>query len=229
SDPTAWDMPLNGLMNRRAYLIESASRNRYVPRLVEHAAAVRTIACVPLHAGPTPVGSLVLVALAPRSFAERDVRMLERPLAELAVMIEAVRRRGARVEPVEAPKTPVAAPPPLPQPAAHVTELQAEREQLRGEVAARSAERAVLAAALAELAGARRAAAANEATAAARAAEWAGEVERLRTRAEETEQAATRARVQLHEQEQAHAGLASELRAATAREQRLREELEAAS
>jgi len=153
SDPTAWDMPLNGLMNRRAYLIESASRNRYVPRLVEHAAAVRTIACVPLHAGPTPVGSLVLVALAPRSFAERDVRMLERPLAELAVMIEAVRRRGARVEPVEAPKTPVAAPPPLPQPAAHVTELQAEREQLRGEVAARSAERAVLAAELAARSG----------------------------------------------------------------------------
>src|SRR5207247_1869426 len=84
-----------------------------------------------------------------RLVAERDVRMLERPLAELAVMIEAVRRRGARVEPVEAPKTPVAAPPPLPQPAAHVTELQAEREQLRGEVAARSAERAVLAAELA--------------------------------------------------------------------------------
>ena len=54
TDPTAWDMPLNGLMNRRAYLIESASRNRYVPRLVEHAAAVRTIACLPLHAGPTP-------------------------------------------------------------------------------------------------------------------------------------------------------------------------------
>src|SRR5881296_1126271 len=155
TDPTAWDMPLNGLMNRRAYLIESASRNRYVPRLVEHAAAVRTIACVPLHAGPTPVGSLVLVALAPRSFAERDVRMLERPLAELAVMIEAVRRRGARVEPVEAPKTPVAAPPPLPlpQPVAHVTELQAEREQLRGEVAARSAERAVLAAELAARSG----------------------------------------------------------------------------
>jgi len=151
TDPTAWDMPLNGLMNRRAYLIESASRNRYVPRLVEHAAAVRTIACLPLHAGPTPVGSLVLVAVAPRSFAERDVRTLERPLAELALMIEAVRRRGARVEPVEAPKAPVAAPPPppLPQPAAHLTELRAEREQLRGEVAARAAERAVLAAELA--------------------------------------------------------------------------------
>src|SRR3989442_1536957 len=116
SDPTAWDMPLNGLMNRRAYLIESASRNRYVPRLVEHAAAVRTIACVPLHAGPTPVGSLVLVALAPRSFAERDVRMLERPLAELAVMIEAGRRRGAPGGAGEGPETPGAPPPRSPPP-----------------------------------------------------------------------------------------------------------------
>src|SRR5947199_10022806 len=108
------------------------------------AAAVRQLACLPLHAGPSPVGSLVLVAVAPRSFAERDVRTLERPLAELALMIEAVRRRGARVEPVEAPKAPVAAPPPppLPQPAAHLTELRAEREQLRGEGAARAAERA---------------------------------------------------------------------------------------
>src|SRR5206468_3047461 len=108
TDPTAWDMPLNGLLNRRAYLIESVARNRYVPRLVEHAAAVRTIACIPLHAGPTPVGSLVLIALAPRSFAERDVRTLERPLGELAAMIEAVRRRGG-VEPVGAPRAPGAA------------------------------------------------------------------------------------------------------------------------
>ncbi|HUE31078.1 MAG TPA: GAF domain-containing protein, partial [Verrucomicrobiae bacterium] len=159
TDPTAWDMPLNGLMNRRAYLIESASRNRYVPRLVEHAAAVRTIACLPLHAGPTPVGSLVLVALTPRSFAERDVRTLERPLGELAAMIEAVRRRGAHGEPVETPKAPVVTPPPPPPPPSlhpqpgAVTELQAEREQLRGEVAARAAERAVLAAELAARSG----------------------------------------------------------------------------
>src|SRR5437773_10706273 len=155
TDPTAWDMPLNGLMNRRAYLIESAARNRYVPRLVENAAAVRTIACLPLPAGPTPVGRLVLVALAPRALGERDVRTLERPLGELAVMIEAVRRRGARGEPVEAPRAPVAAPPPppLPRPAAAVTELQAEREQLRGGVAARAAGRAVLAAELAARSG----------------------------------------------------------------------------
>src|SRR5438093_11510839 len=150
TDPTAWDMPLNGLLNRRAYLIESVARNRYVPRLVEHAAAVRTIACLPLHAGPTPVGSLVLIALAPRSFAERDVRTLERPPGELAAMIEAVRRRGG-VEPVGAPRAPVAAP--VPKPAAEVTALVADREQLRGEVAARSGERAVLAAELAARSG----------------------------------------------------------------------------
>src|SRR5438067_234443 len=120
-----------------------AARARRVPRRVENAAAVRPIACLPLHAGPTPVGSLVLVALAPRSFGERDVRTLERPLGELAAMIEAVRRRGGRGEPLEAPRAPVAAPPSPPpppeQPAAAVTELQAEREQLRGEVAARGA------------------------------------------------------------------------------------------
>src|SRR5262245_61103413 len=40
NDPTSWDMPLQGLLNRRVYLIESASRNRYVPPLVEPATSV---------------------------------------------------------------------------------------------------------------------------------------------------------------------------------------------
>ncbi len=46
-----WDMPLHSLLNRRVYLIESAAKNRYVPPLVEAAASVTTIACVPLYAG----------------------------------------------------------------------------------------------------------------------------------------------------------------------------------
>src|SRR5262245_47660967 len=94
ADPTTWDMPLHGLLNRRAYLIESASRNRYVPRLVENFSSVRTVACIPIYGGPTPLGSLVLIAVAPRSFTERDIRNVERPLREVAKMIEAVRRRG---------------------------------------------------------------------------------------------------------------------------------------
>ncbi|HJQ74113.1 MAG TPA: GAF domain-containing protein, partial [Gaiellaceae bacterium] len=132
-DPTAWDMPLQGLLNRRAYLIENASRNRYVPRLVEQAASVRSIACLPLYAGPTPIGSLVLVALAPRSFAERDLKLLERGVAELATMIEAVRRRGGVAD-----EEPAAAPvvrPPLPRD----PELVAELDRLRDEVTARLA------------------------------------------------------------------------------------------
>src|SRR5207244_13512603 len=72
-DPAAWDLPLHGLLNGRAHLIESAARNRYVPRLVEAAASVRTIACVPLNAGPAPVGRLILVAVAPRSLGARDL------------------------------------------------------------------------------------------------------------------------------------------------------------
>src|SRR5438128_11352505 len=97
-DPAAWDMPLHGLVNGRAYLIESAAHNRYVPRLVEAAASVRTVACVPLHAGPAPVGSLILVAVAPRSFGERDIRALEPVLGDLARLIEATRRRRRGTE-----------------------------------------------------------------------------------------------------------------------------------
>ncbi|TMA50642.1 MAG: hypothetical protein E6J83_00170 [Deltaproteobacteria bacterium] len=105
-DPATWDMPLHGLMNGRAYLIESAARNRYVPRLIEAAASVRTVACVPLNAGPAPVGSLILVAVAPRSLGERDIRALEPVLGDLARMIEATRRRPRGTEtPAGSPAT----------------------------------------------------------------------------------------------------------------------------
>ena len=89
-----WDMPLHGLLNRRAYLIESAARNRYVPQLVDAAAKVTTIACVPLYAGPTPVASIVMVAVAPARITEEQLGPLAEPLRELAGMIEGARRRG---------------------------------------------------------------------------------------------------------------------------------------
>jgi CheY-like chemotaxis protein len=104
-DPTSWDMPLSGLINRRAYLIESPARNRYVPRLAEDGQSLRTVACVPFYAGATPVGSLVLATIAPRSIAERDIRMLERPLGVLARLIEVARRRVTSSESL-APSTP---------------------------------------------------------------------------------------------------------------------------
>ncbi len=150
SDPTAWDMPLHGLLNRRAYLIESAARNRYVPRLVDAVAPVRTVACVPLYAGTDPLGSVILVAVAPRSFTERELETLMRPLRELARMIERARRQALGSD----------APPLPPRVPAHalgvdVVRLQAERDSLAAELATRRAERERLAVELAELAGAR--------------------------------------------------------------------------
>src|SRR5262245_57512694 len=94
---TTWDMPLHSLLNRRAYLIESAAKNRYVPPLVEDVAAVRAVACIPLYDGSTPVGSLILVART--SFGERQVRLLEQPVRDLVVAIAAMRKRGAHVAP----------------------------------------------------------------------------------------------------------------------------------
>src|SRR5438046_7872474 len=67
-----WDMPLHSLLNRRVYLIESAAKNRYVPPLVEAAASVTTVACVPLYAGATPVASIILVAVAPHRITEQQ-------------------------------------------------------------------------------------------------------------------------------------------------------------
>lgn len=130
-DPTCWDMPLHGVLNRRAYLIESAAKNRYVPHLVEHFAAMRTVICVPVYSGPVPLGTVILIALAPRAFTEGDIRGLERPLREVATMIEAVRRR---VDP---------SPQPYPMPVGVPADLSAiveERDHLRAEMASRFAE-----------------------------------------------------------------------------------------
>src|SRR5205823_2939785 len=80
------------LRDRRAYLIDAASGGRQVPPLVEAGAAMRSVACVPLCAGETPLGSLVLVALAPRALSEHDLQQLAGPLDEVVRMIETARR-----------------------------------------------------------------------------------------------------------------------------------------
>src|SRR5262249_13864801 len=88
--------------------------------------------------GPTPLGSLVLVALAPRSFAERDIRTLEKPLRELSRMIEAVRRRGTGIG------APIGGPVPTTQPGFDIVAIVAERDRLREELAGQLTERAGL-------------------------------------------------------------------------------------
>lgn len=274
-DPAGWDIPLHGLLNRRAYLIESASKNRYVPALVQPASAMRSVACVPFYDGPTPIGTLILVALAPRFFEERDIRSLERPLRELARMIEAARRRaGADVfsaPPAATPGTPafdaeqgrlqaaldataaaesrLGADLERPRRAAEraedlaasLAQADSERSRLAAALEAAAAERADQAraystleracveaerraeAARVELDQVRHAAAESEAGARARAAEGALRIERLQGHVADTERAVVRER----ELKREHERITDELLAAAAREQHLREALEA--
>src|SRR5256712_3656761 len=173
---TGWDIPLHGLLNRRAYLIDSAAQNRYVPPLVDPPGTMRAVVCVPLHAGPSPLGSLILVAVAPRTFVERDIHALEGPLGVLVKMIQATRRRGG-----EQTSRPATAPPP--PPANLDRAADGDRVQLLiASLAATERERSRLAAAL-EAATAERAEQARvHATLEARTAE----VERLTKRLEVT-------------------------------------------
>src|SRR5262249_47623534 len=81
--------------------------------LVEEAAKVGTVACLPLYAGRTPLGSIILVTLLPKVFAERDIVGLDQPLRALGRMIEALRRReAAAIASLPPPGAPTATPVP---------------------------------------------------------------------------------------------------------------------
>jgi chromosome segregation ATPase len=97
----AWDMPLQSLNNRRAYVIQNAAQNRYVPPLIDDPKAMRTVTCLPLFASSTPVGSLVLVSTAPRGFSDAQLQSLDRASKALGRIIEAVRARANRLGPTE--------------------------------------------------------------------------------------------------------------------------------
>ena len=60
----AWEIPLHGLLNHKAYIIERADANPFVPDLVERKdiPRVATIASIPLYRGPLPIGVLLLIA-----------------------------------------------------------------------------------------------------------------------------------------------------------------------
>src|SRR5262249_12551283 len=123
--------------------------------LVDSPTPVRSVVCLPVLAGPRPAGSLILVTLVPKVFRERDIRTIERPLRELGLLIEAVRREAAaRIssrETVAMP--PLAAPSPgeerpasgapgsppartsLPAEPSRVTDLESEIRRLRAQLA----------------------------------------------------------------------------------------------
>jgi chromosome segregation ATPase/CheY-like chemotaxis protein len=121
-----------------------------VPALVEQSSTVRSVACVPVYGNGNPLGSVILIAFAPRTFVERDIHALERALRQLGSMIEAARRRGGVAEEPAPTLRPIAGPP-----ATEIEALIAERDRLRVEVLARQAERASVAAELAARTGER--------------------------------------------------------------------------
>ena len=166
-DARGWALPLQCLRDHRPYLIDAASGAHHVPPLVEAGAALCSVACVPLCAGETPLGSLVLVARAPRALSEHDVEQLAGPLDEVVRMIETARRpRAGAAAPAREPSGVVAEPagacdevaPGAPEPASLAAKLAArseEADRLRAALEAAGVERARLAG---ELEQARRAA-----------------------------------------------------------------------
>ena len=157
-DVAGWDMPLHGLLNRRAYLIDSAAKNRYVPPLIAPPAQVRSIVCLPLYQGNTALGSLLIIATGARVLMERDIRNLEPSLRELSTLIETIRLRAPTVAPSRpATVTPIAAGPTPPPDTARirgaepaepesasgvlmeVIELRSKVQELRGQIATEEA------------------------------------------------------------------------------------------
>jgi uncharacterized coiled-coil protein SlyX len=151
-DVAGWDMPLHGLLNRRAYLIDSAAKNRYVPPLIEGKSPVRSIVCLPIYHGNTALGSLLIVATGGRVLMERDIRNLDASLRELSALIEAIRLRaptlGPMARPFASPPAPAAATPSTDP--AELVMLRERLEELEARVAAEHARAEDLAAKLAE-------------------------------------------------------------------------------
>lgn len=188
----AWEMPLHGLMNGRAYLIDNASQNRFVPRLIDEASEMTTVVCLPLYSGQTPLASVILVAQKPRRFEERQLHAVEAPLQEMARSIEATRRHAEG----RTSSAPIPPPPPAGAPAGAPTTAElADLANLRTTLARVESERDRLALALEAHTGD-----------GARAADLQGELDRLRARLGEAEASVARERSTREELEARFAG-----------------------
>jgi hypothetical protein len=60
----SWEIPLHGLLNRKAYVIESPDEHPFVPELVDREIVPRTanLASIPLYRGQLPVGVVLVIA-----------------------------------------------------------------------------------------------------------------------------------------------------------------------
>ncbi len=59
-----WEIPLHGLMNRKAYIIERPHEHPFVPELIDRdeSRSPLNLACIPLYRGQLPVGVILVIA-----------------------------------------------------------------------------------------------------------------------------------------------------------------------
>jgi chromosome segregation ATPase len=105
NDPLSWDMPLRGLLNESAYLIDEPGSNRYVPKLVESGnATLARVAAIPLYRQRSPVGAFVLLAEKGERLSETEIHLAHVSLRYIATIIDDAQQRegiGALTETLE--------------------------------------------------------------------------------------------------------------------------------
>ncbi len=141
-----WEIPLHGLLNRKAYIIERPHQHPFVPELLE-GDAMRTapnLASIPLYRGQLPVGILLVVAdRQPITDAEIMAHMLVYDVLSLA-LDAGLRSRGEQPAPL-----PEAEPSPLT--CEEWTDPGVRAQRLEGELKTVADEREALARRLGEV------------------------------------------------------------------------------
>lgn len=97
-----WEIPLHGLMNRKAYIIERPHEHPFVPELIERdeARPPLNLACIPLYRGQLPVG-VVLVIADHRPVTNADIMTQVLVYDVLALALDAgLRSRGEAPAPL---------------------------------------------------------------------------------------------------------------------------------
>ncbi len=91
----AWEIPLHGLLNRKAYIIERPEQHPFVPELVTpgNGPQIVNLATVPLYRGAMPVGVLLLISDR-RPITEAEIIAAVLAIDVLALALEPFLRRG---------------------------------------------------------------------------------------------------------------------------------------
>ncbi|HEY2386249.1 MAG TPA: hypothetical protein VGK30_04755, partial [Candidatus Binatia bacterium] len=145
----SWEIPLHGLLNRKAYVIEGPDEHPFVPELVDRELVPRTsnLASIPLYRGQLPVGVLLVIADR-RPILEIEILTQVLAFDTLALALDGYIRARSHVPGMAAEADPAASGESLVcEPWVEPREIAArlerelrETEQARAEIAARLAD-----------------------------------------------------------------------------------------